>query len=700
MRLGPKNTFAHKITLASLLATGIALGTLTTAFLMVDSISSRDSLNARLSTLADVVGKNSTAALNFSDHAAASEVLEALRAEPSLTTACLYDSSGTLFAEYTRDPRTQTCPKGRKEVRAPSAEFPSVIRSVSHRDEFLGSVVLISDVKELKRRREHLLQLACTLLILTLSIGGALGFLLQRRILKPISDLSSAMQKFRAEHAYNTRVSISGSDEIAQLGGGFNAMLSDLERREAEKIEFQAQLELQAHNDALTGLPNRRLFSERLALTLAGADRGLLTVAMLYIDLDGFKLVNDSLGHPIGDSLLIEVAARFSARIRKSDTLARIGGDEFTVVLSSVHVREEAMIAARALLETLSEPFDIEGHLLTISASIGISLYPENSSSGSELMQQADGAMYSAKRNGKNQAMYFTPDLGTQICERLNLENQLRHALAKGEIYLNYQPEFDAVSGRLVRFEALARWNHPTLGMIPPDKFIPVAEESGLIVPMGAYILEQACIEAIKWQSLASDPIQVAVNVSNIQFARATFIDEVADILTRTGLRPELLQLELTESVMIEGIYSTGKKMEQLKSLGITFAIDDFGTGYSCLSYLPSLPFDALKVDRSFVKTCHSSPEGRILVQSLITLAQNIGLRVIVEGVETAEQLAVVRDLGGNEVQGYLLGRPNSNPTSTILSLCDQENQAVAEPIYQPKERPELGVEASDPVHI
>ena len=680
------NTFAHKITLASLLATCISVGTLTTAFLVLDSISSRGSLDAHLSTLADVVGKNSTAALNFRDQAAAIEVLGALRAEPSLVTACLYDSSNSLFAQYERDSRTHTCPKDRKEVLAPSRDFPSVTRSVSHRDEFLGSVVLISDVQELKRRRKLLLLSAGILLVLALSIGGAFGLLLRRKILKPISDLFLAMKRVQVERAYSARVSVSGSDEIAHLGIGFNAMLSELERREAEKIEVAAQLELQAHTDALTGLPNRRLFGERLALTLAAADRGLLTVAMLYIDLDGFKLVNDSLGHLIGDSLLIEVAARFSARVRKSDTLARLGGDEFTVILSNLHDEEEAMLVGKTLLDTLAQPFDIEGHLLTISASIGISIYPANAHDDSELMQQADGAMYAAKRNGKNQAMYFTPDLGIQVRERLNLENQLRYALAQGDIHLVYQPEFDVLSGRLVRFEALARWNHATLGAIAPDKFIPVAEESGLIIPMGAYILEQACIEAMKWQPLASYPIQVAVNVSSIQFRRITFLDEVADILQRTGLRPDLLQLELTESVMIDGISSTATKMEQLKDLGVSFAIDDFGTGYSCLSYLPSLPFDALKIDRSFVKTCHSSSEGRILVQSLITLAQNIGLRVIVEGVESTDQLAVIKSLGGNEVQGYLLGRPNSNPTSIILSHCDREKQATAEPKRQPGE--------------
>ncbi len=415
-----------------------------------------------MSTLADVVGKNSTAALNFRDHAAALEVLEALRAEPSLITACLYDSSGILFAQYTRDSSPQTCQKGRNEVLASSGEFPSVIRLVSRRDEFLGSVVLISDTQELKRRRKQLLLLAGILLALALSAGGALGFLLQRKILKPISDLSLAMQKVRAEQAYSARVSISGSDEIAHLGSGFNAMLSELERREAEKIKVESQLEFQAYNDALTGLPNRRLFGERLALTLAAADRGQLTVAMLYIDLDGFKLVNDSLGHPIGDSLLIEVAARFSARVRKSDTLARIGGDEFTVILSSLHVREEAMIVGRKLLETLLEPFEIEGHQLTISASIGISLYPEDAHIGTELMQQADAAMYAAKRGGKNQAWYFTPDLGVRVREQLNLENQLRDALARGEIYVNYK------ANSMLCQEDWSGSRHWRDGIIPP----------------------------------------------------------------------------------------------------------------------------------------------------------------------------------------------------------------------------------------
>jgi diguanylate cyclase (GGDEF)-like protein len=451
------------------------------------------------------------------------------------------------------------------------------------------------------------------------------------------------MNDVTVKQHFETRVSVSGSDEIAQLGRGFNITLSELHRRNVDKKEAESKLEFQAFNDALTGLPNRRLFSDRLSQTLALGGRDGRMIALLYIDLDGFKLVNDSLGHPVGDSLLAQVAARLQSRVRKSDTLARLGGDEFTVILTSLHAKEEAASAAKALLDVLAPPFFVDGHQLTIGASVGISVFPENGKDADELMQQADSAMYAAKRDGKNRAMYFTPELGSVVRERLSLENELRHAIERGEISVHYQPEFDVLSKHLVRFEALARWTHPTLGNIGPDKFIPVAEESGLIVSLGSYIMERACAEAVKWQSMAPYPVQVAVNVSSIQFRRDHFVEEVVAILKRVGLKPNLLQLELTESVMLRGVHRTSETMKRFKELGVGLAIDDFGTGYSCLSYLPSLPFDALKIDRSFVKELGSKPEGTALVHSLVTLAKNVGMRVIVEGIETTEQLEMIK---------------------------------------------------------
>ncbi len=481
-----------------------------------------------------------------------------------------------------------------------------------------------------------------------------------------IADLVHAMGEVALQQDFNTCVSVRGNEPIADLVVHFNQMLRELQERERAKQEAESKLQQQALTDELTGLPNRRLLSDRLDQILARARRDSCTVALLYIDLDGFKLVNDSLGHPVGDLLLREVSKRLRARIRASDTLARLGGDEFTVILSKIAEKQEAELVATALLGALAAKFVIEGQEITIGASIGISLFPNDGADADQLLQHADSAMYAAKRNGKNQVRIFTEDLGTSVRERLTLENQLRSALTNHEITIQYQPEFDVVSNRVVRFEALARWTHPTLGNIPPSKFIPVAEESGLILPLGEYIMEKACRQALTWQSLSDGPVQVAVNVSNVQFARDCFVDEVSSVLQRTGLRPELLQLELTESSMISSPERARKLIERLRAIGVSVAVDDFGTGYSSLSYLPRLSFDALKIDRSFIVDIASRDDTRAMVQWLVSLAHNFGMRVIVEGIETREQFEVVRSLGTNDVQGYYFGHPTNDPAKHL----------------------------------
>ncbi len=503
-----------------------------------------------------------------------------------------------------------------------------------------------------------------------------------------IRELGSAMQEVTLQKNFSGKVAIREDEEIALLGIEFNKMLAELQLREIAKQKAEEKLQYQALTDELTGLPNRRLLSDRLSQILAIAKRERNIVALLYIDLDGFKLVNDSLGHLVGDMLLAKVSERLQSRIRQSDTLARIGGDEFTVVLAKLSCKEDAGRVGNSLLDVLSRPFFIENHEITISASIGISLFPENGADGIDLLQQADSAMYTAKRNGKNQMTYFTTELGSMVRERLSLESQLRGAIARNEIAVHYQPEFDIVSGRLIRFEALARWNHPTLGTIPPTKFIPIAEESGLIVPFGAYIMERACADAVTWQLMSADPVQVAVNVSSLQFMRDTFVQEVTEILNHTGLKPDLLQIELTESVTLKGTERAAQIMQELRTLGVSIAIDDFGTGYSCFSYLPRLPFNALKIDRSFVKELEVRTETKAMVQSLVTLAHNLGMQVIVEGIETNEQLAMIKRFGGNEVQGYLLGRPTPDPIAHLSKMREEQAAQV-----QDKTTIELSVE-------
>jgi diguanylate cyclase (GGDEF)-like protein/PAS domain S-box-containing protein len=443
--------------------------------------------------------------------------------------------------------------------------------------------------------------------------------------------------------------------------------VTQLRRHEAELQRTKDAAVFESIHDPLTGLPNRRILGDEVEALLAKARLQSTKVAMLYIDLDGFKLVNDSLGHTVGDALLVQVADCLRSWVRDGDLLARLGGDEFLVILNRLPAREDAALMGENLLDAISDPFRVEGHDLSIGASIGISIFPDNASDAEELMRQADSAMYAAKREGKNRVLYFNPEIGSRVHERSSLENLLRGAIARREISVQYQPEFEVTTRRLIRFEALARWTHPTLGRIPPDKFIPIAEESGLIVSLGAYIMNLACSEAVRWQSIMSYPIQVAVNVSSIQFRNKGFVEEVGRILEHTGLRPELLQIELTESVMLGDDPHAAETMNLFRAMGIGLAIDDFGTGYSSLSYLPTLPFDALKIDRSFVMNMDTQPESEPMIRLLVALAHNVGMRVVVEGVETQDQMDLIGALGANEVQGYLMGRPSADPIRDFL---------------------------------
>lgn len=483
-----------------------------------------------------------------------------------------------------------------------------------------------------------------------------------------IRQLIGAMQDVRVKKQFTSRVSVPEADELALLGTEFNHMIEELHVRDIGMAEAEAKLRQQALSDVLTGLPNRRRLSDRLSHSVAIAKRNGSLVAMLYIDLDGFKLVNDSFGHNFGDMLLIRVAERLSKRIRESDTLARLGGDEFAVVMVGLKTVEHAELLARTLLQVIARPFKIDGQTITIGASMGICLFPNQANDESELLQFADTAMYSAKRSGKNRIVLFTKDLGESVRERLTIENQLRRALENGEIAVHYQPEFEIGSANPIRFEALARWTHPTLGNIPPLKFIPIAEESGLIVPLGAYIMERACADCVSWQSKLGIPIEVAVNVSTVQFSRDSFVDEVETALKNTGLDPRLLQLELTESVMLGGLQGSIATIRRLQSIGVTVAIDDFGTGYSALSYIEKLPFNALKIDRSFVKDIVQRSETKAMVRSLILFAQELGMKVIVEGIESEAQLQAIQEIGANEAQGYFLGCPTADPLARLLS--------------------------------
>lgn len=657
----PSSLRANIVTVV-VLASGLAVGLFMALITYVNTRSSISELDSRLATLTDVIGQNSTAALDFNDRKAAAEVLGALRREQAVVSACLYDTRAALFSEYLRDARVPPCSPQAHTAMQHGGEYRRVIRPIGRVVDLVGSIEVTADTADLQHRNNRMLVIAIGLALVSLTIAGFSGTLLQRRISRPVVQLAAAMNRVTKQGSLDAQVNVEGAEEIAQLAAGFNRMIVELERRNQIARQAESRLLEQARTDSLTGLPNRRYLTEKLDHELGRSRQEKWMIGLLYIDLDGFKLVNDSLGHAVGDILLCEVAKRLRSRVRSIDTLARVGGDEFTVILVGLENENDGMIAANGLIQSMSRPFLIEGNEITVGASIGISTRRPAGVDNLDLLKQADSAMYAAKRTGKNRAVHFSPELGHMARERLTLENELRGAIARGEIYVEYQPEWNALSGRLVRFEALARWHHPHLGDVSPDSFIPVAEESGLIHAIGKFVMEKACAECLEWQKISSFPIEVAVNASSLQFNTDRFVEEVGSILQSTGLRPELLQIELTESVMIGSLSHSAEKMKRLRSLGVTLAIDDFGTGYSCLGYLPGLPFTALKIDRTFVRRLQLGPEVATMIRSLIELAKKMGLQVIVEGIEEPSQLAAVLEMGADELQGYLLGLPSDTP--------------------------------------
>jgi len=425
----------------------------------------------------------------------------------------------------------------------------------------------------------------------------------------------------------------------------------------SKQKEAERHLDYQAHHDALTDLPNRVLFNDRLLMGIAKAKRNDQSLAVMFIDIDHFKYVNDTFGHNEGDNLLQAVAKRLKACLREEDTLSRMGGDEFTILLQDL-TGEGTELVARKILDAMKLPFNIGEHKLYVTASIGISVYPKDGDKPMELLKNSDTAMYRAKEDGRNNLRFFRSNMHEFSVRRIQMEEDLRHALKREEFKVYYQPQVDLVDGRISGVEALLRWERPGVGIIPPGQFISMAEETGLILPMGEWVLRVACKQCKAWHDQGWRGLRVAVNLSARQFQQTDFVDMVAGILSETGLDPECLELELTESIAMQNAAETVAVLHGLKRIGVQISIDDFGTGYSSLGYLKRFPIDRLKVDQSFVAGIVEDPNDAAIIIAVIALAHNLGLKVIAEGVETGEQLDFLKMHFCNEVQGYLLGRP------------------------------------------
>lgn len=415
-----------------------------------------------------------------------------------------------------------------------------------------------------------------------------------------------------------------------------------------------------AQHDFLTGLPNRMLLTERLSRAIGLAQRHHKQVGVLFLDLDYFKNVNDSLGHAIGDQLLQSVGERLSANVRATDTVCRQGGDEFVILLAEIEHPNDAALIADKLLAAFSSAHQVGGQELHITLSIGISVYPDDGVDLDAVLQSADTAMYHAKSNGRNNFQFFRSDMNTRAVRRLQVENSMRRALKQREFVLHYQPKIDLVSGRISGAEALIRWRDPELGLIPPAQFVPVAEECGLIVPIGRWVLREACRQVKAWIDAGLAVVPVAVNISALEFRHKNFLEGLVLILEETGLAPGYLELELTESILMHDVEASASVLASLKAMGLKLAIDDFGTGYSSLSYLKRFPIDTLKIDQSFVRDIATDADDATIVSAVIGMGRSLNHRVIAEGVETAEQLSFLRARHCPEGQGYLFSHPLS----------------------------------------
>ncbi|MFZ2267763.1 MAG: EAL domain-containing protein [Azonexus sp.] len=494
------------------------------------------------------------------------------------------------------------------------------------------------------------------------------GLLVQASDLPPETFLDTAMassswygeqeitQKSGEQFPAGIRVS-RVDDPHSGLPAHYIWILADItERREAEE-----RMRHIAQHDALTGLPNRLALLMRLAQLLPEARRHQWSVAIMFLDLDRFKIINDTLGHQVGDELLREVACRLDKVVRETDFVARLGGDEFVVILPGIAAPSDAAIVAGKIIAALSSQIQAEGHELHTSPSIGISIFPDDGPDGDTILKNADTAMYHAKAAGRNNYQFFAAEMNIASAERLDIERKLRHAIARNELALCFQPQFKADSSAPTGVEALVRWHHPTDGMIAPDRFIPVAEETGIIVEIGEWVLLNACRTMKHWLDAGLKPIRIAVNVSARQLRRRDFCETVAGALAESGLPPELLELEITESSVMENPEEAVQILQRLGRMGISLAIDDFGTGYSSLAYLKLFPIDHLKIDRSFVADIEVDLNDRAIAFGTIALAHSLGLNVIAEGVETEDQLELLRSNGCDEIQGYLFSKPLSS---------------------------------------
>lgn len=678
----------RKLMLLIMATCGLVLLATTLVFVLKESSTLLNEQQTDLSSLADILATNTSASLTFDDPQSALETMRSLAVKTDILAAYILRENATVFTRYlARRAESGTLPFEKLLPSSPPASYQKIldqlkavkphllnisdhvtlVRPIMLDGQEVGTVVLFADTRGMQNRLSSILFTAVSILSIAAVAAWLLSMKLQGIISDPILTLAEIMRKVSVTKDFSLRAEKTGDDEVGRLYDGFNEMLQEIEERNIVLRQRQEHLQELAHFDTLTHLPNRVLFHDRLQQAMNLALRNNQIIAVMFLDLDSFKDINDTLGHRTGDLLLQQVADRMSIVLRDCDTVARLGGDEFTIFNQNIRSAQNAGRVAQKLLDLFEIPYSLEGQQTYISCSIGVTLFPADGDNMDTLLMNADIAMYHAKADGKNTYRLYSSDMNQQTSERLALQNDLRKALDLHQLYLHYQPKFDALSGRIIGVEALLRWRHPERGYIPPTKFIPLAEESGSIGPITEWVLQTACRQAKLWHSAGYGPITMAVNLSAYSLKRNNASVMIQQALTETGLPPELLELELTESMLIENDQQAADILHTLKALGINIAIDDFGTGYSSLSYLHRFPIDVLKIDRSFVWNMNRTENDLAIVNAIIAMAHSLGLHVVAEGVETEEQMQTLKSCGCETFQGYLLSKPVNGDKVTVL---------------------------------
>ena len=705
MKLFRDISIRHKLMLISLMITMSALLLASIAFITSDRLYAQKTVGDNLKTMAAMIAANSSAAMLFGDHDAGIETLSFLETQPHIQAGGLYMKDGLEFAIFRRHGFFDDLPrpgKQRQSIRF-SDSYAEVFSPVVDNGDLVGLVYLRSDLRAVQDRLTWFLGIVAIVLLSSLMLAILLSTHLQKIITDPLLGLSAIARRISSENNFGLRVSTRGKDELGNLIVDFNAMLDEIQTRDDRLQSYQAELEdrvtqrtrelefanielasakenaeavakrmeYHAHHDALTGLPNRILLKDRVDTSLAHARRQSSMLALLFLDLDRFKIINDSLGHAVGDQLLRTVARRLRDCLREGDTVARLGGDEFMILLPDIKSAADAGKIGTKVVRSLNDPISCQGHELHVTTSVGISIYPHDGSDAETLVKHADISMYRAKEIGRNKMVFFTAEMNAGSRKKLALETSLRTALEKNQMRLVYQPKVDISQNRVTGVEALLRWQHPTMGYISPMEFIPVAEDSGMIIPIGEWVMATAFRQLREWQQAGHNDLTMAVNLSAAQLSRPGFDKIVERTLQESGVDPGDIELEVTENIAMRNIELAILTLDKLKQTGVSIAMDDFGTGYSSLGYLRKLPIDTVKIDRSFVKEIPDSDEDAKIAQTIIAMAHSLNLSLVVEGVENVQQLNFFRHQGCQVVQGYLFSKPVS--ADEIIELLESE---------------------------